>query len=183
MLTACKKGLPDYSDLQAFNTDGTINLVVEVPAGSTENFFYSFEEKEFIADTLVQNSRYTNLLPYPVCQGFIINGGQKLKGINAMLLAPSLPMGTIVPAKPLALVKLKVMDEYITNILFTPVDSSIKIIETENFSDFSLNHRKMKYMLEQWFYMYHEGKAIDRIYWRDERSAEDFLRKKINDKR
>ena len=73
-LVSCKEVnivKPDYAKLPAINENGTLNMVVEIPAGTNHKYEYDYGAKEFRIETINGNERVVDFLPYPGNYGFI----------------------------------------------------------------------------------------------------------------
>ena len=73
LLSSCSKGQPsiDYGALTTYSTDGHLQMVVEIPAGTNKKFEYNYESRTFPADIKNGNDRVISFLPYPGNNGFI----------------------------------------------------------------------------------------------------------------
>jgi inorganic pyrophosphatase len=99
-----------YNGYPAKNPDGTINVVVEIPAGTNAKW-------EVTADGLMKLElrngapRTVNYLPYPGNYGMIPNtklpkeqGGDG-DALDVLVLGPTLPRGSVVAARPIGVMR------------------------------------------------------------------------------
>lgn len=109
VLKGAKHFLNDYDP---HNLDGTINAVIEIPAGTTAK--YEVNEKTGMLELEQKHGapRYVQYLGYPCNYGIIPRSVLlKEKGgdgdpVDVCVLGPALPIGSVVKARPLGLLSL-----------------------------------------------------------------------------
>ena len=119
------------------NVDGTINAIIEIPAGTTakietmDNGTMELEQKDGAP-------RFVKYLAYPANYGLIPRSVLlKSKGgdgdpLDVIVLGPALPTGTVVKCRPLGVISLIDNGEIDDKIILAPVNSifgSLKGIE------------------------------------------------------
>ena len=116
------------SAIRAMNDDGTINVVVEVPAGTNEKWEVNPDGvmvREFTGNT----PREIRYLPYPGNYGMVprtfldpTHGGDNAP-LDAMVLGPSVPRGKVVRAYPIGMIRMLDHGEQDDKILAVRADS------------------------------------------------------------
>jgi len=104
------------TDHEAVNPDGTVNMVVEIPAGSNEKWEVKKKSENpqglLVRDIEDGRPRTVKYLPYPFNYGMVPNtvlseekGGDG-DPVDVILLGPSRPRGSVHPVKVIGLIKL-----------------------------------------------------------------------------
>ena len=97
----------------ARNQDGTINVVIEIPAGTSERWEVSQDGFVLVRESHGSQPQIINdLLPYPGNYGFIPRtlldpekGGDG-GALDVMILGPAVARGTVVRARPIGVIRL-----------------------------------------------------------------------------
>jgi inorganic pyrophosphatase len=119
------------------NVDGTVNAIVEIPAGTTAKF-ETMDNGTMELEQKDGAPRFVKYLPYPANYGLIPRSLLlKSKGgdgdpLDAIILGPALPMGTVVKCHSLGVITLIDNGEIDDKIILAPVNSifgSLKGIE------------------------------------------------------
>jgi inorganic pyrophosphatase len=99
------------SGYPARNEDGTINVVVEIPAGTSEKWEVSDDGSQLVRDFTGDKPRTIDYLAYPANYGLIPStyldpekGGDG-GALDAIVLGPALPRGTTVRALPIGVIR------------------------------------------------------------------------------
>lgn len=93
------------------NQDGTINVVVEIPAGTSEKWEVNDDGTALVRDFTGDSPRTIDYLPYPGNYGLIprtlldTERGGDGGALDVMVLGPSVPRGTVVRARPIGIVR------------------------------------------------------------------------------
>ncbi len=112
-----KNHLNLIKDINLFNDDGTINVVIEINAGSNEKWEVSDNGDEIIHTLKNNKKRMINYLPYPYNYGFVpqtvvpIDGGGDGDPLDIIVIGPSIKRGSIVKVKPIATMIMKDVNE------------------------------------------------------------------------
>ena len=112
-----KNHLNLIKDISLFNDDGTINVVIEINAGSNEKWEVSDNGDEIIHTLKNNKKRMINYLPYPYNYGFVpqarvpIDGGGDGDPLDIIVIGPSIKRGSIVKVKPIATMIMKDVNE------------------------------------------------------------------------
>jgi inorganic pyrophosphatase len=95
----------------ARNSDGTINVVIEIPSGTSEKWEVSDDGKALVRDFTGKNPRTIDYLPYPGNYGMIprtllsTDQGGDGGALDVMVLGPAVPRGTTVRAHPIGIIR------------------------------------------------------------------------------
>ncbi|MFN4256211.1 MAG: inorganic diphosphatase [Saprospiraceae bacterium] len=169
--------------LPAFDETGHLRAVVEIPAGTNRKFEYHKQLLEFQQDMRDGQPRVIDFLPYPVNYGFV--AGTKMdkpRGgdgdpLDVLVLAESLPTGTVLPVLPIGLLKLQDGGEWDNKVLAVPADASKRIVRASNFREFQMEYSAARHILEL-FFMYYDGLGVMKVMgWGDENEAIAEVRK------
>jgi inorganic pyrophosphatase len=93
------------------NPDGTINVVVEIPAGTSEKWEVDAEGTALVRDFTGDVPRVIDYLPYPGNYGLVprtllaVDQGGDGGALDVMVLGPSVPRGTVVRARPIGIIR------------------------------------------------------------------------------
>lgn len=146
------------TDFAALNDDGTINVVVEIPAGTIAK--WEVEKGEGSLKWTYENGqpRNVNYLPYPGNYGMIPatllareNGGDG-DPLDALVLGPAVPRGSIVKAKILGVLKLLDNGEKDDKVL--AVMEGSPMYEANSLVDLVENYPGVINIVELWFSNY-----------------------------
>jgi len=96
----------------ARNQDGTINVVIEIPAGTSEKWEVSSDGYSLVNKAKGDKPRVVNYLPYPGNYGLIprtlldTKQGGDGGALDVMVLGPAVARGKIVRARPIGVIRL-----------------------------------------------------------------------------
>jgi len=159
-LFSCRSGEGDVYRAPAISEAGTINAVIEIPAGTNQKIEFNPENERFEADQLDGKDRIIDFLPYPANYGFIPStrmdeerGGDG-DALDVLVIAPAQPTGTLMAIRPIAVLHLIDDGEVDTKIIAVPVDTSLQIIQVEGFEDFLIKYNAGMRIIETWFLNY-----------------------------
>lgn len=157
--------------------NGTINVVVEIPAGTNKKIEYDVESGLFKPDQKNGQDRIVAFLPYPGNYGFIpstlmdeARGGDG-DALDILVVGPSQPTGGVVKAIPLGTLLLKDNGELDTKIIAVPASLEERTLKADNFLDLMLEHDAAKRIIEEWFLNYKGTGQMELIRWEDENYA------------
>jgi len=148
--------------LPTFSAQGNLQAVIEIPAGTNHKFEYNKQLLKFEQDIRDGKPRMVRFLPYPVNYGFIpstrMDKDRAGDGdpLDVLLLAESLPTGTVIEVQPIGLLKLKDTGELDHKVLAIPVDPALRIIDATDWDSFQLNYSAIRHILET-FFLYYDG--------------------------
>jgi inorganic pyrophosphatase len=95
----------------ARNSDGTINVVVEIPAGTSEKWAVSPDGNSLLRDFTGETPRVIDYLPYPGNYGMIprtllrTEDGGDGTALDVMVLGPAVPRGSTVRARAIGVIR------------------------------------------------------------------------------
>jgi inorganic pyrophosphatase len=100
------------SSYKAINPDGTINVVVEIPAGTNQKWEVAADGNSLVWEFDGDQPRVIDYLPYPGNYGMIprtvllaAQGGDG-SALDVMVLGPWVPRGSVVRARPIGVIEL-----------------------------------------------------------------------------
>lgn len=179
-LVSCKEVnivKPDYAKLPAINENGTLNMVVEIPAGTNHKYEYDYGAKEFRIETINGNERVVDFLPYPGNYGFIPStlmdkdrGGDG-DALDILLISESLPTGSVAEVIPIGAILLLDNGEIDTKIVAVPLDTLQNVIDARSYQVFFIEYDAAKRIIEEWFTHYKGNRQVELIGWRDDSFA------------
>lgn len=177
-LTACEPATSDkkIAQLPALTGEG-FQVVVEIPAGTNKKIEFQKDRREFRAEQIDGADRTVQFLPYPGNYGFIPStvmeesrGGDG-DPLDVLLIAESLPTGTVIEAIPIGTLRLSDRGELDTKIIAVPLDSSLRTFPASDFQQLLLDYDPARRIIEEWF-LYYKGYGVtELIGWEDEQYA------------
>lgn len=179
-VSACqqnKQARPDnYYSVPAF-AENSINMIVEIPAGTNHKIEYDPTSDSFKNDKKDGKIRVINFLPYPGNYGFIPStfmdeerGGDG-DALDILVIGEVEKTGTILPVKPIATLLLKDGGEIDTKLIAIPADSSKQTISPEGFQEFIVEYDAARMIIESWFLNYKGRGEMELIGWQDDAFA------------
>lgn len=167
----------------AFTAEGLLHGVIEIPAGTNHKFEYHKQAFEFQHDTRDGRPRVIDFLPYPVNYGFVPStrmdrerGGDG-DPLDVLVIAESLPTGTVLAVQPIGLLLLKDLGEWDNKVLAIPADPGRRIIRATNWLEFQRDYSAARHLLET-FFLYYDGLGTMTLMgWADETAALAEVRK------
>lgn len=164
--------------------DDHLNMIVEIPAGSSHKIEFDSVSQTFVNDRLADGSdRIIQFLPYPGNYGFIPgtlmdrDRGGDGDPLDVFLIGESQSTGSLIPVLPIGALKLRDQGELDTKIIAIPLDSTRRLINVDNFLDFAIHHDAAKQIIESWFLNYKGPRQTELIGWEDEYYAWEEVRK------
>ena len=163
---SCKKSV-DYYRVPLLSNNSKLNAVIEIPAGTNKKVEYNKTSKSFEIDKIDGQDRIINFLPYLANYGFIPSTCSDLKNrgdgdpLDVLVLSESVPTGTIIEIKPIAMLKLLDSGELDYKVIATPYDINKRILDVKNLEELTIRFPEVKMMIELWFLNYNkEDEAI-----------------------
>lgn len=147
----------DYGKLPFKNENGNITAVIEIPAGTNHKYEYNYSSHNFECEIRDGKERVVKFLPYVGNYGFIPGtymdpaiGGDG-DALDILVLAESLPQGTIIEITPIATLKLLDGGEEDHKVIAVPLDPKLKLMGINSFTDLS---EPTKEIIQCWFSNY-----------------------------
>jgi len=155
MFSSCKEK-QDLLYIPTFVSNNTINVIVEIPAGTNKKIEYNKETKEFAIDKIDGIERVKRYLPYPANYGFVPStlsdpavGGDG-DPIDVFLIAESLPTGSVIEAVPIAMLRLIDEGEIDDKIICIPADPALQIVNATSLAEVNKNFPKALEIIKLW---------------------------------
>ena len=133
LITACLGNTPHLvNDVPTFNADGSVNAVIEIPAGSLQKWEVDKETGQMQWDKKKGKYRVVNYLAYPGNYGFIpqtiLDKSQGGDGdpLDVLVLGEALPRGTVVKIKAIGMLNLLDRGEHDDKIIAVAIDSPMR---------------------------------------------------------
>lgn len=166
-----------------FSAQGRLNGVIEIPAGTNRKFEIDKESGVIRPDLRDGRPRMINFLPYPLNYGFIPstrmdkNRGGDGDPLDVLLLAESVPSGTLLEIVPIGLLMLQDGGEWDNKVLAIPADPALRIITATDWQHFQQDYSAIRHILELYF-MYYDGLGVMTLMgWGDEQAALEEVKK------
>jgi inorganic pyrophosphatase len=128
----------DPKTLSAFSTNGHVNAVIEIPAGTSDKREYDPATGTFPVDERNGVPRRIKFLPYPANYGFIPGtlmdeaGGGDGDALDVFVLCPAVPSGTVLEIEPIGLIELIDANERDDKLVALPVDRSLLTMDVDD---------------------------------------------------
>jgi inorganic pyrophosphatase len=180
LLAGCKT---DYENLPAFSDTKQLQAVIEIPAGNAHKYEYNPDTREFQVDKEAGRDRIISFLPYPVNYGFIPSTlMDKSRGgdgdpLDVLVLGESRETGTVMEILPIGVLLLEDAGELDYKVLAVPAKPSERLIEATSYEELNTKYPAIKKILEEWFLNYNPKDRCRIMGWKDERFAEEQVRK------
>mgnify|MGYP002635240020 CR=1 FL=1 len=152
-------------NIPAMNDDGSFNAIVEIPAGTNHKIEFNKECAEFEVDFRDGKERIIQFLPYPGNYGFIPktmmaeDRGGDGDALDVLIIAESMPTGTWVKFRPLAMLKLIDDGEKDFKILGVPSDPKLNVLNVNSYAELVEAHPQVLIIVENWFLSYDSDPA------------------------
>lgn len=149
----------------AYDAIGNMQAVIEIPAGTNKKIEYDKSTDQMIADRKNGQERIISFLPYPGNYGYIPGTlSDKSKGgdgdpVDMLVLSSSLSSGTVLPIKPIAMLKLMDNGEEDFKVLAVPVVDSLNVLGISNWDTANSKIQAVQNIIETWFLNYDSDPA------------------------
>lgn len=161
----------------------SVNVIVEIPAGTNTKIEYNPVNGVFVPDTLMGKTRVIEFLPYPGNYGFVpstmmseAKGGDG-DALDILVIGQSMPTGTVLKAKLIGALLLKDAGELDTKLIAIPMDENARTLKADNFLSLLLDYDPAKRIIEEWFLNYKGKGVMELIRWEDEKYALQEIKK------
>ncbi len=183
IMTSCRKG--EYGNYYEIPTvsEGAINAVIEIPAGTNAKLEYDPASNKFLQGAQDERPRVVRFLPYPGNYGFIpstymdTQRGGDGDPLDVLVISESVPTGTVQSILPIGVLRLKDEGELDAKIIAVPADSTQQVLPVDNFRDFLIDYDPARLIIEEWFLSYKGLGKTELLGWEDEQYAKREIRK------
>lgn len=163
-----------YDQLPTFDAAGAVQVVVEIPAGTNHKIEYDHATNTFPVDQENGRDRVITFLPYLGNYGFVpstlmdpAEGGDG-DALDVLVLAESVPTGTVMPVVPIGMLSLRDGGEIDDKIIAVPADADRQIIKVNDVSELAPAVRSI---VETWFTSYKGPGRMESLGWQDAAAA------------
>lgn len=171
---------PRFNELPTYSADRhLVQVVIETPAGTNRVLHYDAQADEFRPEQRAGVDRVIRFLPYPANAGFVPStrlpaSPQHPQGqpLPALILAESLPSGTVLEVLPIGLVTLDRAGELEPVVLAVPARPSQQTMPVASWRELNQQYPAAREVLRLWLLRSAEHGDIRIVSWRDERAAE-----------
>ncbi len=177
---ACK---PNPSSVSTKSATGELQAVIEIPAGTNLKYEWDTGAKKIAIDQENGKDRIIDFLPYPANYGFIPgtlldeNKGGDGDALDVFVLNASVPSGTVISIKPIAVLKIKDSGQLDSKIIAVPLNEADRVMKLDKFSDFVTEYHMVQQILQTWVLSYKGLGKTEFLGWEDEKAAEKLIEK------
>lgn len=181
LVFGCKK--QDLSKIDTYTSQGSINAVIEIPAGTTKKIEYNKETLEFNVDQIDGKDRIIKFLPYIGNYGFIPSTlSDTAKGgdgdpLDVIVISETKSTGTILSVIPIAVIRIVDEGEEDDKIIAVPSNSSDRILDIESFKEWKDCYPASIEMLLTWYNNYDSSGQNVILGIEDETVAKSIIKK------
>ena len=166
-----------------FNSDGSINVYIEIPAGSNVKYEFDKSQSTLSSDQADNKDRVIDFLPYLGNYGFIT--GTKMDesvggdgdALDVLVLSASVTKGSVMRVLPISVILLEDGGEKDHKIIAVPFEESERTINVEKFSTFITRYNAAQFIIQEWFLNYKGLGKIKLLGWKDEQFAYSEIKK------
>ena len=182
LLTACKQEKIKFETIPALTEKG-IHAVIEIPAGTNHKAEYNYDTGTFDVEIRKGKKRVVDFVPYVGNYGFIPStymdpaiGGDG-DALDILVIAESVPTGTVMDVIPIATLQLIDDKEIDTKIIAVPTDPTLRVIKATDFMTFTLKYNAAQRIIQDWFLNYKGPSTTEMRGWKDEKHAMSEVKK------
>ncbi|HBY68701.1 MAG TPA: hypothetical protein DEG69_13695 [Flavobacteriaceae bacterium] len=185
MVSFLFQGCQSLADVPTFSNNNTINVVVEIPAGTNTKVEYNKELKKLKVDQQDGKDRIIEYLPYPGNYGFIPStysssetGGDG-DPLDALVISSKLLSGSVVETTPIGVLKLMDNGEKDYKVICIPSEKKLQTVSANTFIEFSEKYPDALKIIELWFSNYDTTDTVTIEGWGDEKEALAEIKKAV----
>ena len=174
---------PDPIPLTTFNADGSINVYIEIPAGTNVKNEINKEDNTIEPDQVNGADRVIDFLPYPGNYGFIAStmldeakGGDG-DALDVLVLCDARKSGAALKVKPIGVILLEDGGQQDHKIIAVPFDETERTINVDKFTSFITKYNPAQFIVQEWFLNYKGLGEMKLLGWKDEEFALKEIRK------
>lgn len=177
MVSFLLKSCQSLADVPTFSNNNSINVAIEIPAGTNAKVEYNKELKKLKVDQRDGKDRIIEYLPYPGNYGFIPSTySDPSKGgdgdpLDALVISSSLLSGSVVETIPIGVLKLLDNSEQDYKVICIPSEEKLQTVSASTFTEFSEKYPDALKIIELWFSNYDPTDTIIIEGWGDEKEA------------
>lgn len=179
LLTQCRSDQTVDPLAVEATTDGVVNMIVEIPAGTNRKIEFDYASGSFAVDQKNGQDRIIDFLPYPGNYGFVPGtlmdkerGGDG-DALDILVLGEAQSTGSLIPVRLLGALVLRDKGEIDTKLIAIPADDGQSVIEAENFLEFATKYGAALRIIEDWFQNYKGHGVMEFIRWEDDAYARE----------
>lgn len=153
-----------YKNYKVFNSDSTVNVIIEIPTGTNQKWEVNEETGQLEWEIKNGKRRVVNYLSYPANYGMIPNtilpeseGGDG-DPLDIIVLGEAIERGSIIKTKILGVLYLLDNNETDHKIIAIPVDS--KIFKINTIDELEDNYTGILDILKLWFTCYKRNNKL-----------------------
>lgn len=186
-LISCKQEKVKFESIDAITENG-INAVIEIPAGTNHKAEYNYDSGDFEVEIRNGKKRVVDFVPYVGNYGFIPSTymDPKIGGdgdaLDILVIAESVPSGTVMEVIPIATLELIDGDEIDTKLVGIPVDTTLRVMDATDFMTFTVKYNAAQQIIQNWFLNYKGPGITEMKGWKDERYAMSQVKKWLVEK-
>ncbi len=149
------------SDFETYNNDNSVNVVVEIAAGSSKKKTVSPDGFNIVQEYKSGSERVINYLPYPFNYGFLPKTLESFKSggdgdaLDVILIGRSVEEGSIVKSKVIGIIYMIDKNEIDNKILATTFDKTFESVNSIN--DLKKNFPGIIEIVQIWLENYKGG--------------------------
>lgn len=181
--SSCEESIKDYTNLATYSKNGSLNAVIEIPAGTNKKIEYDKATLQFKVDQINGKDRVIKYLPYLGNYGFIPSTlSDKAQGgdgdpLDILILSETLPTGTVIEVIPIAVLKIDDEGEEDDKIIAIPKDEKLRIINAEDYNSWISNYDNVHNMIITWYKNYDKTGTNTISGYRNENAAKQIIAK------
>lgn len=172
-----------FGELPAYSAERhLLQVVVETPAGTNRPLRYHAPSNEFRPEQRAGAEHRVGFLPYPANAGFVPSTAlpatarfPRGRPQPALVLAESLPAGTVLEVLPIGLLTLDRAGELEPIVLVVPARPSQRILPVTSWRELTRQYPAAREVLRLWFLNSAEPGEVRIVGWRDQQAAEQQL--------
>jgi len=163
IINASEKNL--IFDIYPYNEDGTINVVVEIPAGTLEKWEVTKDGSQIKQQIENNKIRTINYLAYPFNYGFIpqtvlpVEENGDGDQLDVIIIGPSVKRGTVLKVKPIGTI-IAIDNNEIDSKIISLAKNSLDISRANSIDDLKKNYIGLFDIITIWIENY-KGEGIE----------------------
>jgi len=175
LFQSCNYYTKDYSNLDAFNEHGKLQVVIENPIGSTSEVNFCSIENEFLQHGNLDKA-------FPANNGFIpsthldFNISKVAGPIDVFVVGKPIEQGHTLTVKPLGVLKYKIENILTYKIVAVPTSAELLSYPINDFGEFSEDFVDLRKQLSDWTLQKNKIENTVLLGWYDEDEAVSIIK-------